>query len=61
MHLKGVIFGLSRTKENYKDTNQYYKCDVIIFKHEVELTDLTRKLTPDLLIEEMMGLVDLDF
>jgi hypothetical protein len=58
VHLEGVILGLSRAKETYKDTNQYYKYDTIIFKHEVQLTDLTGNLTPDLLMEEMMRFED---
>ena len=58
VYLEGVISGLNKAKETYKDTNQYYKYDTIIFKHEVQLTDLTGNLTPDLLIEEMMRLED---
>jgi len=54
VHLEGVVLGLNKAKETYKDTNQYYKYDTIIFKHEVQLSDLTGNLTPDLLIEEMM-------
>jgi len=54
VHLEGVILGLNKAK----DTNQYYKYDTIIFKHEVQLTDLTGNLTPDLLIEEMMRFED---
>jgi len=58
VHLEGVIAGLNKAKETYKDTNQYYKYDTIILKHEVELTDLTGNLVPDLLIEEMMRFED---
>jgi len=58
VHLEGVILGLNKAKETYKDTNQYYKYDTIIFKHEVQLTDLTGNLTPDLLIKEMIGFED---
>ena len=58
VHLEGVILGLNKAKETYKDTNQYYKYDTIIFKYEVQLTDLTGNLKPDLLIEEMMRLED---
>ena len=58
VHLEGVILGLNKAKETYKDTNQYYKYDTIIFKHEVQLTDLTGNLTPDLLMEEMMRFED---
>jgi len=58
VHLEGVILGLNKVKETYKNTNQYYKYDIIILKHEVQLTDLTGNLTPDLLIEEMVRLED---
>ena len=50
VHLEGVICGLRRAKETYKDTKQYYKYNTIIFKHEVQLTDLTGNLAPDLLM-----------
>jgi len=58
VHVEGVISSLNKVKETYKDTNQYYKYDTIIFKHEVQLTDLTGNLTPDLLLEEMMRFED---
>jgi len=58
VHSEGVILGLNKVKETYKDTNQYYKYDTIILKHEVQLTDLTGNLAPDLLIEEMMRFED---
>ena len=58
VHVEGVILGLNKAKETYKNTNQYYKYDTLILKHDVQLTDLTGNLTPDLLIEEMMRLED---
>ncbi len=58
VHLEGVNLGFSRAKETYKNTNQYYKYDTIILKNEVKLADLTGNLTPDLLIEEMVGFED---
>ena len=58
VHSEGVILGLNKVKETYKDTNQYYKYDTIILKHEVQLTDLTGNLVPDLIIEEMMRFED---
>jgi len=54
VHLEGVILGLNKAKETYKDNNQYYKYDTLILKHDFQLTDLTGNLNPDLLIEEMM-------
>lgn len=58
VHLEGVNLGFSRAKETYKNTNQYYKYDTIILKNEVKLADLTGNLTPDLLIEKMLGFED---
>ena len=58
VHLEGVILGLKKVKETYKNTNQYYKYDTIILKHDVQLTDLTGNLNPDLLMEEMMRFED---
>ncbi len=39
--LEGVINGLNKAKQTYKDTNQYYRYDIIIFKENVKLTNLT--------------------
>ena len=58
VHVEGVILGLNTAKETYKDTNQYYKYDTIIFKQEVQLADLTGNLAPDLLLREMMAFSD---
>ena len=30
VHVEGVVAGLTIAKETYKDTNQYYKYDMII-------------------------------
>jgi len=54
VHLEGVIIGLNKVK----DTNKYYKYDTIIFKHQVQLNDLTGNLAPDLLMEEIVGFED---
>jgi len=40
VHLEGVIIGLNKVKDTNKDTKQYYNYDIIIHKHEVQLTDL---------------------
>ena len=58
VYSEGVILGLNKVKEINKNTNQYYKCDTLILKHDVQLTDLTGNLNPDLLTEEMMRFED---
>ena len=54
VHLEGVICGLNRAKESYKDTNLYFRYDVIILKYDTKLTDLTGNVPPDVLLHEMV-------
>ena len=54
VHLEGVICGLNRAKESYKDTNLYYRYDVIICKYSDLLADLTGNVPPDVLLQEMV-------
>jgi len=58
VHLESVITGLISAKETYKDTNQYHKYDMLIFKQNRKLTDLSENLTPELLLKEMVLLSD---
>ena len=51
--VEGSISGLNRAKETYKETNQYFRYDTIIFKENKRLTDLTGNLPPDKLLKEM--------
>ena len=51
--LEGTISGLNRIKERYKNTEGYYKYDILIFKQDTVLTDLTGNLKPSDLIKEM--------
>jgi hypothetical protein len=51
--VEGSIDGLNKAKQTYKDTNQFYRYDTIIFKENKRLTDLTGNLPPELLIKEM--------
>ena len=51
--VEGVISGLNKAKQTYKDTNQYFRYDTLIFKENMKLTDLTGNLLPELLIKEM--------
>ena len=51
--VEGSINGLNKAKQTYKDTNQFYRYDTIIFKENKRLTDLTGNLPPDKLLKEM--------
>ena len=51
--VEGIIQGMTRIKEKYKDTQYYYKYDLDIFKHRRVLTELTGNLNPNDLIKEM--------
>jgi hypothetical protein len=55
VYLEGVIMGLNKVKETLKDTNEYYKYDMLIFKHNSNLTLLTGNLQPELLVNEMLS------
>ena len=54
--LEGSISGLNQAKETYKDTNQFYRYDTIIFKESRKLSELTGNLDPDKLLKEMYQL-----
>ncbi|MDP3946537.1 MAG: hypothetical protein Q8Q51_11645 [Lutibacter sp.] len=58
VHLEGVLFGLHKAKEANKDTQAYHKYDILIFKEELKLVELTENLTPDLLLKEMAQFSD---
>ena len=47
---------INKAKESYKDTNQYFRYDTIIFKENMKLTDLTGNLPPENLQKEMYQL-----
>ncbi len=52
--IEGIIMGMNRIKEKYKDTQYYYKYDLDIFKHQKVLTNLTGNLKVEDLFREMM-------
>jgi hypothetical protein len=54
IYIEGVISGIKRIKE--KETGQYFKYDVLIFKHDAVLTELTGNLKPGMLLREMYRL-----
>ena len=51
--VEGVINDLDKAKQTYKGTELFYKYDIIIFKENMKLTDLTGNLEPDRLLKEM--------
>ena len=52
--IEGIINGMNRIKEKYKDTQYYYKYDLDIFKHQKVLTNQTGNLKAEDLFREMM-------
>jgi hypothetical protein len=54
--VEGVINGLNNAKQTYKDTNQYFRYDILIFKEVRRLEELTGNLQHDKLLIEMHGL-----
>ncbi len=54
--LEGLIQGLNKIKEQFKDSPYYYKFDTLIFKHDMLLTELTGNLDPNELLREMYSL-----
>ena len=52
--VEGIIQGMNRIKEKYKNTQYYYKYDLDIFKHQRVLTTPTGNLKAEDLIREMM-------
>ncbi|NEW80119.1 MAG: hypothetical protein GZ086_12005 [Gelidibacter sp.] len=58
VHLEGVILGLNKAKETFKDTNLYYKYDIIILDNATKLSALTGNIPPNLLLKEMVRYSD---
>ncbi|NEW79023.1 MAG: hypothetical protein GZ086_06260 [Gelidibacter sp.] len=58
VHLEGVILGLNKAKETFKDTNLYYKYDIIILDNATKLSALTGNISPNLLLKKMMLFLD---
>ena len=54
VYIEGVINGIKRIKEKEKEQN--FKYDVLIFKHDSVLTQLTGNLRPNALLREMYRL-----
>jgi len=58
VHLEGLLFGLHKAKEANKDKQEYHKYDILIFKEELKLAELTGNLSPELLLNKMMQFED---
>jgi hypothetical protein len=54
VYIEGVIQGIKRIKE--RETKEFFKYDVLIYKHDVILKQLTGTLQPHELIREMYRL-----
>lgn len=53
VYAEGVKHGLQQAKNTYKDTPQFYRYDVLIFKTERQIVDLTGNENPENLVKEM--------
>jgi len=58
VHLDGVLFGLHKAKETYKDTQAYHKYDILILNENTKLTELTGNHPPELLLKVMAQFPD---
>ena len=54
VHFEGLLFGLRKAKDANKDMQAYHKYDILIFKEELKLAELTGNITPELLLKEMV-------
>ncbi|MGV8944889.1 MAG: hypothetical protein ACOH1N_00540 [Lutibacter sp.] len=54
VHIEGVLFGLRKAKETYKNTTSYYKYDILILNEDTKLATLTGNQPPELLLQEMV-------
>lgn len=56
IHIKGVLLGFNKIKDTLKDSKEFYKYDILIFKQHQTLSNLTGNLNPDILLKEMINL-----
>ncbi len=54
VHIEGVLLGLNKVREANKNTPDYNKYQMILFSQSESLTELTRNLSPKLLLKEML-------
>jgi len=55
IHIEGVIEGMNKIKAKLNE-NEAYKYDMMIFKQNMQLSNLTGNLEPKLLLQEMIQL-----
>jgi hypothetical protein len=55
IYLEGVVYGLKKVKDANKNTDQFYKYDMLILKEQIKLTEITGNVKPVELIKEMMN------
>jgi len=55
IHIEGVIEGMNKIKATLNQ-NEAYKYDMMIFKQNMQLSNLTGNLEPKLLLQEMIQL-----
>lgn len=58
VHVEGELSSINMIKENYKNTPEFTRFDLIVFKKQKNLTELTGNLKPEDLIKEMMRFSD---
>lgn len=54
VHVEGELSSINMIKENFKNTPEFNRFDLILFKKQKSLTELTGNLKPEDLIQEMM-------
>ncbi|WP_406683324.1 hypothetical protein N1F78_11585 [Seonamhaeicola sp. MEBiC1930] len=55
IHIEGVIQGIEQIRNGYKNTPEYTRFDLIIFKQNKKLTELTGNIKPEDLLKEMLS------
>lgn len=55
IHIEGVIEGMNKIKAKLSE-NEAYKYDMMIFKQNMQLSNLTGNLEPKILLQEMIQL-----
>ena len=55
IHIEGVLEGMNKIKATLNE-NEAYKYDMMIFKQNMQLSNLTGNLEPKLLLQEMIQL-----
>jgi hypothetical protein len=53
-YLEGVIYGLKKIKESNKVSDHYHRYDILIFRENKKLCDLTGNLKPVDLFKEII-------